>query len=235
MNSGPLPPHPIRVFVAGPGLHDQAPNKRPCPPQCWPEVIYIGIRRPKGGGTFSTTQNVAPDASLQRAFFLAPTSSTSSIPDGIVAFNQNTFLQTGTVPLNLATTEGSTSYTTVDLIRWGQDGLAALTSGGHIYLLRGAAVVPQLLNQNSAATLSASSASSATHGAGNTLLTLTGTNFIPGVAVLWNGAYRTTTIVDATHLTVAIPASDLAAAGTASITATNPGASASSALTFTIN
>jgi hypothetical protein len=125
--------------------------------------------------------------------------------------------------------------TTVDLIRWGQDGLAALTSGGHIYLLRGAAVVPQLLNQNTAATLTSSSATTITHGTGNTLLTLTGSNFVPGVAVTWNGNYRTTTIVDATHLTVAIPASDLAATGTGSLVATNPSASPSSALAIAVN
>ena len=40
----------------------------------------------------------------------------------------------------------------------------------------------------------------------------------------WNGAYRTTTFVDAGHLTVAIPASDLATAGSATITVANPGA-----------
>jgi hypothetical protein len=58
---------------------------------------------------------------------------------------------------------------------------------------------------------------------------------VPGVAVLWNGSYRTTTIADATHLTVAIPASDLSQAGTAIITAVNPGAAASAPLTFSIN
>jgi hypothetical protein len=72
------------------------------------------------------------------------------------------------------------------------------------------------------------------HGSGNTLITLTGSSFVPGVAVLWNGSYRTTTIVDATRLTVAIPASDLANAGTASLTAVNPGAVTSSALTISI-
>jgi hypothetical protein len=51
---------------------------------------------------------------------------------------------------------------------------------------------------------------------------------------MWNGSYRTTTIVDATHLTVAIPASDLAAVGTASVAVVNPGAATSSALTITI-
>jgi hypothetical protein len=199
-------------------------------------ATQLGIYKPLS--SYGASQEVVPDTSLGRVFFLSNTSSsaaTYSSPDGIVAYNQSTFLPTGTIPLNMAATEGNTSYTGVDLIRWGQDGLAALTSGGHIYLLRGAAVVPQLLNQNSAATLSASSVSPVTHGAGNTLLTLTGSNFIPGVAVQWNGSYRTTTIVDATHVTVAIPASDLTTAASASLTAVNPGASASSALTFTIN
>jgi len=120
------------------------------------------------------------------------------------------------------------------IIRWGQDGLAMVTSTGHLYLLRGPFVVPQELNTNSAATLTSSSSTMITAGSGNTLLTLTGSNFIPGVAVTWNGSYRTTTIVDATHVTVAIPASDLATAGTGSLVATNPGASASAALTVTV-
>jgi hypothetical protein len=75
---------------------------------------------------------------------------------------------------------------------------------------------------------------SITHGTGNTVLTLTGTNFVPGVAALWNGSYRTTTIVDGTHVTMAIPASDLAADGSAMITLVNPGAPASAPLTFTV-
>jgi hypothetical protein len=187
---------------------------------------------------YGSTQKVAPDTSLSRVFFLTNTSNTSnyySSPDGIVVYDQNSFLPQNTVPLNMSTIEGTTSFTGVDLIRWGQDGLAALTSTGHIYLLRGAAVVPQLLNANSAAVLTSSSATAITHGAGNTVLTLTGSSFVPGVAVTWNGSYRTTTIVDATHVTVFIPATDLANSGTGSLVATNPGASASSTLTITIN
>lgn len=186
---------------------------------------------------FSYAQIVAPDTSLNRVFFMADTNTNqyNYYADGIVAYNQSTFLPSSIIPLNIPTTEGNTNYSPVDLIRWGQDGLAALTSGGHIYLLRGPVVVPQLLNTNGAANLTGSSSTTLTHGAGNTLLTLTGGNFIPGVAVTWNGTYRTTTIVDATHVTVAIPASDLAAAGTGSLVATNPGAPASSPLAITIN
>ncbi len=66
------------------------------------------------------------------------------------------------------------------------------------------------------------------------LLTLTGSGFAPGVAIMWNGTYRTTTIVDATHVTVAIPARDLATAVTASLVATNPGAIASNTLNVTV-
>ena len=185
---------------------------------------------------YGANAKVEPDTSLQRTFFLGNSvpSSTFGSPDGIVVYDQNTFLPTNTLPLNMISIEGNTSFTGVDLIRWGQDGLAALTSSGHLYLLRGAAVVPQLLNQNSAAVLSSSSVTTIAHGSGNTLLTLTGSNFVPGVAVMWNGNYRTTTIVDATHLTVAIPTSDLATAGTASIAVVNPGAATSSALTITI-
>jgi hypothetical protein len=186
---------------------------------------------------YGAAQQVAPDTSLGQVFFLSNTSNANEMysgPDGIVAYNQATYVSTATLPMNIETIEG-TSVTGIDLIRWGQDGLAALASSGNIYLLRGPFVVPELLNQNSAASLTSSSATSIAHGAGNTLLTLTGSNFLPGVAVTWNGSYRTTTIVDATHVTVAIPASDLASAGSRSLVATNPGAPASDTLTVTIN
>ena len=102
-----------------------------------------------------------------------------------------------------------------------------------VMLLSGPFVSPQLLQNNSAATLTSSAALA--HGSGNTMLTLTGANFQPGVAVTWNGSYRTTTVVDAAHVTVAIPASDLTNAGTASVVATNPSAPASNALQVTVN
>ena len=189
-----------------------------------------------GGGTFSTWQALAPDPSLQRAFYPASTASTYGSPnDGFTAYNLNTFLPMGSVPLNMVATEGTTSYTQVDMLRWGQDGLAILTSGGHIYLVQGAAVVPQELTQNPAAALTSSSSSTITHGSGNVLLTFTGGNFLPGVGIFWNGSYRTTTIVDATHVTAAIPASDLVSTGSVSVTAVNPGAAASSAIGITIN
>lgn len=179
----------------------------------------------------------APDTSLGLSFYLtdANPNDFSGIFDSITAFSNQTFMPTATIPLPVTTIEGTTSVTGVDVVRWGQDGVAILSSGGRVYLIRGAAIIPQLLNVNSAAILTASSLTSTIHGTGNISLTLTGGNFVPGVAVLWNGSYRTTTIVDSTHVSVSIPANDLAQAGTATITAVNPGATASDPLTFTIN
>jgi hypothetical protein len=66
-------------------------------------------------------------------------------------------------------------------------------------------------------------------------LTVNGSNFVSGATVIWNGAARTTTFVSATQVTAAIPASDIAAAGTAQVTAINPGSASSNALPFTVN
>ncbi len=67
-------------------------------------------------------------------------------------------------------------------------------------------------------------------------LTVNGTGFINGSTVRWNGNSRTTTFVSATQLTAAIPATDIAAVGTASVTVFTPapGGGTSQGVTFTI-
>lgn len=187
-------------------------------------------------GNYGTgTRDFAPDASLGLAFLQPDPNDYSTDLDAIVSFDLQTFMQTSSLAVPFSSSESASGATGVEMVRWGQDGLAILSSGGNVYLLRGPAVVPQLLGTSSAATLSLSSVSTITHGTGNTLITLTGSNFLPGVAVSWNGSYRTTSILSPTQITVAIPASDLSSAGTASVVATNPGAPASNALQITIN
>ncbi|MFQ3632499.1 IPT/TIG domain-containing protein, partial [Roseiflexus sp.] len=68
-------------------------------------------------------------------------------------------------------------------------------------------------------------------------LTITGTNFVNGAVVRWNGNDRSTTFVSSSVLTATIPASDIAIAGTANVTVFNPapGGGVSNAATFTIN
>ena len=68
-------------------------------------------------------------------------------------------------------------------------------------------------------------------------LTVNGTNYMAGSVVRWNGSDRTTTYVSPSQLRAAIPASDLASAGTANVTVFNPapGGGISNAQTFNIN
>jgi alpha-D-ribose 1-methylphosphonate 5-triphosphate synthase subunit PhnH len=85
--------------------------------------------------------------------------------------------------------------------------------------------------------ISTISPSSATAGGSGFTLTVSGSNFVTGSRVRWNGADRTTTYVSSAQLTATILASDIASAGTASVTVFNPtpGGGTSNALTFTIN
>src|SRR5215472_12532896 len=70
--------------------------------------------------------------------------------------------------------------------------------------------------------LSSISPSTASAGGAAFTLTATGSSFTSGSVVQVNGASRTTTFVSSTQLTAAIPASDVAAAGTPSVTVFTP-------------
>jgi hypothetical protein len=192
------------------------------------------------GGIGGEGIGVTPDTSLQKAFFMVE-SLAGTVTDALTRYDLKTDLPEAVLAMPGSNPSTSTNWQT---FRFGQDGIALLSSTQDpttnqsvtsILLLQGPFVSPQLLSTNSAATLTSSSSSSITHGSGNTILTLTGTNFLPGVAITWNGSYRTTTVVSATQVTVDIPASDVASSGIASLVATNPGASGSNALQLTIN
>jgi len=68
-------------------------------------------------------------------------------------------------------------------------------------------------------------------------LTVTGSDFVTGSLVRWNGANQPTTAVNSTQALVEIPATDVAATGTAEITVFNPepGGGSSNPLTLVIN
>jgi hypothetical protein len=77
---------------------------------------------------------------------------------------------------------------------------------------------------------------SATAGAVGVTLTVTGSNFVNGSVVRWNGADRPTVFVSDKSLTASIAASDLATAGSATVAVYNPppGGGLSNSQTFTI-
>jgi phage tail sheath protein FI len=101
------------------------------------------------------------------------------------------------------------------------------TSAGATFAINSANPAPAISSLSPASVAPASAAFT---------LTVNGSNFISGSVVDWNGTALTTTFVNASQLTAAVPASDVAAAGTASVTVTNPtpGGGISAATSFTI-
>ncbi|HEY3132278.1 MAG TPA: hypothetical protein VGL91_22675 [Acidobacteriota bacterium] len=96
-------------------------------------------------------------------------------------------------------------------------------------------VYPSGTPSSQAPTISALAPTEAVAGSGGFTLGITGTNFVSGSTAQWNGATRTTTFISSTQLQANILASDIAAAGSASVTVQNPsGGGLSNAITFLI-
>ena len=97
---------------------------------------------------------------------------------------------------------------------------------------------PPLSQPNPVPTLSALSPSSVVLGGQSFTLTLTGTSFVPGASIEWNGATRAASYVSSTQLTAKIDASDFNlydGSGTITIAVVNPlpGGGRSNTLNFT--
>ncbi|MGA7521723.1 MAG: IPT/TIG domain-containing protein [Acidobacteriaceae bacterium] len=147
------------------------------------------------------------------------------------------------------------------LIRWGNAGLALITSSGAeygiplsesaegaggVFLIDGAAVNPNVapdvpLGTSPAiyASLSSMSPQAAPAGSGDITLTIQGANFTEDSTACWDPnsqVYLPTQYVSATKLIATIPAAELATAGAHDISVFDPGASSFStnALDFTV-
>lgn len=143
-----------------------------------------------------------------------------------VTVNSITFTSPTSITLNV-TASGSATTGARNLTITNPDG-QNLTANSVLTITSGSNPVP---------TLTSITPNSATAGGSAFTLNLTGTNFIAGSIVRWNGSDRTTTFVSATSLQASITAADIANAGTASVTVFNPapGGGTSGGQTFTIN
>jgi Subtilase family/FG-GAP-like repeat len=99
---------------------------------------------------------------------------------------------------------------------------------------------PPVAQSNPVPTLSALSPNSTVLGSSSFTLALTGTNFVPGASIQWNGAPRAATFVSSSQLTAQIDASDFNlydGAGTITISVVNPapGGGTSNTLNFTFS
>jgi hypothetical protein len=175
-------------------------------------------------------RRIVPDSSLGSAFFVSGDSYGSGPHVTLSAYDLTQYYPTR------STTVSFVGAPPRRLIRWGLDGLAFLTPD-LVVLLRGPTVLPASTTSNPVPVLTSISPSSATAGSPNLALAVTGTGFVRGSTVLWNGSERTTKFVSSTDLVAYVPASDVAAAGSAEITVASPspGGGTSSAAAFAVN
>jgi uncharacterized protein (TIGR03437 family) len=83
--------------------------------------------------------------------------------------------------------------------------------------------------------ISGLSPNSATVGSPGFTLTVSGSGFVNGSTVQWNGSALGTTYVSGSQLNASVLASQIANLGNATVTITNPGGAVSNSLAFTIN
>jgi hypothetical protein len=196
-------------------------------------------------GNFNAVGPMVVDSSLNTAFFLSGGSGSGAT---IQAFDLTHFTPIGSATIPNAT--GTLSH----LIRWGQDGLAFISTGangsGQVFLVGGSFVGPapafittpppnptiRPTPLPNAPTITSLFPSSAIVGGAAIVLTVNGAQFDPVATVQFNGAALSTIFVSSTQLQATIPASDILTSGTASITVANPLASggSSSGSTFFI-
>ncbi len=176
--------------------------------------------------------SVLPDTANKRTFLLDDYTgyAGSAGYTDILSFDQTAFTQAGVAAVALP------NYNSVaDLNRWGADGFAfrAYTgsSSDQVILLRSSLThtatggTPTLLTLFPAA---------ASVGSSTSQITVSGSGFLPGSTLLWNGATLATSYISATQLSALIPSSDFASAGTAQVTVNNPAGGSSAALLFAI-
>ena len=169
---------------------------------------------------------------------LSPNSATAGGAVFTLTVNGSGFVSGTTVQWNgsaLPTTFVSGSQLTASVVATliGSQGTASVT----VQNSGGTASSPLTFTISQAGTISLSSLSpnSATLGGAAFTLTVSGSGFVSGTTVQWNGSALPTTYVSASQLTASVSASFIASQGTASVTVQNPGSAASTAVTFTIN
>jgi uncharacterized protein (TIGR03437 family) len=195
-----------------------------------------------GGGTSGSAafsiNNPVPTVSG-----LSPSSTTAGSAAFTLTVNGNGFINGSSVKWNgsartttyVSSTQLTAAITTADIIAAGTAQVTTFnptpgggTSGSAAFTISASNPVP---------TISTLSPSSITAGSVAFSLTVSGTGFINGSVVNWNGSARTTTYVNATQVTAAITSTDVANAGTAQVTVFNPtpGGGTSGSAAFTIN
>lgn len=172
-----------------------------------------GFTSPDGAAALGNSSRVVLEPGVDRAVFATPASLSTGSGTAVLFFSLQSRAYAGRIDLP--------GVTGVDgILRWSSDGLA-LHSPSQIILLRTSWLTPGN-GVNPAPAMSSLAPNPILRGSTNTVVTIRGSQFVPGATALWNGSERNTSFVSAAELRVAIPASDLAQAGANTVTVRNP-------------
>jgi uncharacterized protein (TIGR03437 family) len=198
----------------------------------------VTVQNPGGGSASnSVTFNVNSSTTLS-LYSTSPSAATAGGAGFTMTVNGAAFANSATVlwngsPLGTAFVSPAQLYATVPVNLIASPGTVTITvqnPGG--VTTNG---IPFTINGNGSLSLTSLSPNSATVGGPLFTMTVSGAGFQSGASVLWNGFGLTTTFITSTQLLGTVPASLIAAVGSATITVQNPGGAISNVLTFTIN
>ncbi len=204
-----------------------------------PGAQTLRVSNPEGGGWQSGAQNLTVLATAPTLTSISPSSAIAgSGPLTLTATGTN-FADTSAVQVNgtnrstafVSSTQLTATLTAGDLADAGSLSITVTTASS------GTSAPLTFTVNNPVPSLASISPSTAAAGGAAFTLTVSGTNFVNGSVVQVNGSGRSTVFVNGTQLSAAIPASDIASAGTLSITVVNPapGGGASAALPLVVN
>ena len=201
----------------------------------------ITVVNPAPGGGTSGSQTLSVNNSSTTLSDISPTSRNVGGADFTLTVNGTGFISTTVVNFNgsartttfVSSTQLTATITSADIATAGSYNITATTPppGG------GTSNAITLTVNNPTPVTTSISPTSKTAGDSAFTLTVNGSSFVSGSTVRFAGSNRTTTYINATQLTAAIPSSDLTSAGTFNITVFNatPGGGTSNAQTFTVN
>ena len=205
------------------------------------EIVDAGAQELSGTYVSATLNIVAPDNPIPSISSLSQNSAMAGAPGFTLTVNGTNFIAGSVVKWN-GSARSTTVVSTTQLTA--QISAADIQSSG-VYLVTVSNPAPaggdsnsiQFTVNNPVPAATGLSVSSALVNDAPFTLTVSGTNFVPGASVAWNGDNRTTTFVSSTQLTAQILASDLSTAGNVAVTVSNPapGGGVSNSLTFTVN
>ncbi|MGA8763903.1 MAG: IPT/TIG domain-containing protein, partial [Candidatus Sulfotelmatobacter sp.] len=174
------------------------------------------------GGCCNSAGPLLPDSAINRVFALGNTPFFSSF--GITSYDLSKF-----TPLAVTNLSQLTAANELSFLRWGNNGLAFILQPGccgntasQVVLVQSPAMLlTSSGTKNPLPVAQSLSPASATHGGWNFALTVQGKGFVPGSQVTWNGSTLAADYLSPTQLRVYVPATSIAAAGTANVVVTN--------------